>query len=272
MNFKEKLFDAQSKKQSVLCVGLDPDIERLPESLHPKLSATERILAFNEAIIEATVPYASSYKLNFAFYERFGSTGWDVLEKTRLLIPDTIPVIADNKRGDIGNSARFYAQSVFEILNFDACTVSPYMGSDSMTPFLAYPEKAVFILARTSNPGGGDLQELLIDNTPLYQILVKQLSNQSEAHPGCIGLVVGATNESAMAHIRKLAPNMPLLIPGVGAQGGDAQSVIRATFSGYGSILVNSSRSILYASSEKDFAIHAAAEAKRLVAVLQQEE
>lgn len=271
MNFRDKLFDAQSKKQSVLCVGLDPDIERLPESLYPDLSKTDRILAFNEAIIEATLPYASSYKLNFAFYERFGSAGWEVLEKTRKLIPGSIPAIADNKRGDIGNSARFYAQSVFELLNFDACTVSPYMGADSIEPFLSYPEKAAFILARTSNPGGADLQELQIKDIPLYQVLVKQLSLGEELHPGCTGLVVGATNESAMARIRELAPNMPLLIPGVGAQGGDAQSVIRATFRGYGSILVNSSRSILYASSEKDFAERAAEEANRLVKRLQEQ-
>ena len=265
MNFRSKLTDAQSKKQSVLCVGLDPDIERLPRTLYPNLPDQERILAFNEAIIESTIPFASSFKLNFAFYERFGSAGWDVLEKTRNLIPADIPVIADNKRGDIGNSARFYAQSVFEVLDFDACTVSPYMGADSISPFLSYPDKAAFVLARTSNPGGADLQEQRIGGMPLYQVLVQQLSDQSNTHPGCTGLVVGATNESAMAHIRDIAPDMPLLIPGVGAQGGDAHAVMRATFRGYGSILINSSRSILYASSSDDFAVVAADEAQRLV-------
>ena len=268
MKFRDKLFEAQSKKQSVLCVGLDPDVERLPDAFYPQLSATERIFAFNESIIEATLPFASSFKLNFAFYERFGSSGWEVLEKTCTLIPADIPVIADNKRGDIGNSAKFYAQSVFELLRFDACTVSPYMGEDSIAPFLEYPDKAAFILARTSNPGGKDLQEQQIGDAPLYQVLVQQLSKKVTSYPGCIGLVVGATNEAAMAKIRRLAPNLPFLIPGVGAQGGNAQSVIRSTFNGYGSILVNSSRSILYASSGADFADQAAIEAEKLVAEL----
>lgn len=269
MTFSDKLFSSQSKKQSVLCVGLDPDTERLPDSFHPNLPPPDRILAFNEAIVEATLPYASSYKLNFAFYERFGAAGWDVLSRTRQSIPSDIPVVADNKRGDIGNSARFYAQSVFEALNFDACTVSPYMGADSIEPFLSYPGKAVFVLARTSNPGGADLQELLVEEVPLYKVLIKQLSDKSNTLPGTTGLVVGATNETAMAEVRALVPQMPLLIPGVGAQGGNAQSVMRATFKGYGSILVNSSRSILYASSKEDFARRATEEAERLARTLQ---
>ena len=265
MTFSDKLRHAQSKKQSVLCVGLDPDVDRLPHGFLPDLPETQRISAFNEAIIEATLPFASSYKVNFAFYERYGSIGWEVLERTRALIPTDIPVIADNKRGDIGNSARFYAQSAFDLLNFDACTVSPFMGSDSIAPFLAYPEKAVFVLARTSNPGGANLQELMIGQTPLYKVLVQQLQDQAQSHPGTLGLVVGATNEIAMEQIRAIAPQMPFLIPGVGAQGGDAQSVIRATYTGYASILVNSSRSILYASSGDNFATRAAEEAKRLM-------
>ncbi|MBX2818856.1 MAG: orotidine-5'-phosphate decarboxylase [Rhodothermaceae bacterium] len=265
MNFHAKLVAAQSKKQSVLCVGLDPDIERLPIHFYPELSPTERILAFNEAIIESTLPFASSFKLNFAFYERFGTAGWDVLERTRRLIPADIPAIADNKRGDIGNSAKFYAQSVFEVLDFDACTVSPYMGADSIAPFLAYSEKAAFVLARTSNPGGADLQEQKIGEDSLYKILVSQLAKQANSHPGCTALVVGATNGSAMAEIRKLAPDMPFLIPGVGAQGGDAKTVMQATYKGHGSIAVNSSRSILYASAGADFAQKAAEEAKKLM-------
>ena len=265
MNFQDKLLAAQSKKQSVLCVGLDPDVERLPTHFYPERSPTERILAFNEAIVEATLPYASCFKLNFAFYERFGAAGWNVLERTRHLIPADIPAIADNKRGDIGNSAKFYAQSVFEILDFDACTVSPYMGADSIAPFLAYSEKAVFVLARTSNPGGADLQEQKVGGDSLYKILVSQLSEQANSHPGCTALVVGATNEEAMAEIRRLAPEMPFLIPGVGAQGGNAQAVIRATYKGYGSIAVNSSRSILYAGTGEDFAIKAAREAEKLM-------
>ena len=268
MSFVHRLAEIQRNKQSVLCVGLDPDIARIPESFCPHLPDTERLVAFNEKIIEVTHPFASSYKLNFAFYERYGSEGWVALERTKTLIPDTAITIADNKRGDIGNSARFYASSVFEAMQFDACTVAPYMGSDSITPFLAYPEKAAFILARTSNPGGKELQEQEINGEPLYKVLVRQLSNQAVHYPGATGLVVGATTGAAMAEIRQLAPELPFLIPGVGAQGGDPGAVMAATYVGPGTVLVNSSRSILYASSGHDFAAAAGREAERLTKLL----
>ena len=264
MTFREKLADIQRKKSSVLCVGLDPDIERIPPTFEPDLSPTDRILAFNTRIIAATEPYACAYKLNFAFYERYGSKGWQALEQTRTLIPPTALAIADNKRGDIGNSARFYAQSVFETLSFDACTVSPYMGMDTITPFLQYPGTAAFVLARTSNPGAADLQEHYIGDTYVYESIAKQVADLAGASSGQPALVVGATSPAALARLRAIAPTLPFLIPGVGAQGGDPQAVMQAASAGAGSVLVNSSRGVLYASSGQDFEESARGEAQRL--------
>ena len=216
MTFSSKLADVQRNKQSVLCVGLDPDVTRIPASFYPNRSHTERILAFNKEIIEATQKHASAYKINFAFYERYGRAGWSVLEQTLELIPEDVLRIADNKRGDIGNSATFYAASVFEAMGFDACTVAPYMGADSIAPFLTYPGKAAFVLARTSNPGGADIQEQLVDGEPLYKILVRQLNEKAGTHTGCTGLVVGATTGTAMAEIRQLAPRDAFFDSGCG--------------------------------------------------------
>ncbi|MEZ4700347.1 MAG: orotidine-5'-phosphate decarboxylase [Rhodothermales bacterium] len=254
MTFARKLTLAQENKRSLLCIGLDPDLPKLPDALRRSHTPAEAIVAFNAAIIEATKPYASAYKINFAFYEAFGAAGWEALEKTRRLLPDDTIAIADAKRGDIGNSAQFYARSVFEDLGFDACTVSPYMGGDSVEPFLQFPGKAIFILARTSNPGGADLQELEVDGEKLYLRTARLASQWDGRWPGEAGLVVGASDAGPVRAIREACPSLPFLIPGIGAQGGDARSILQAAGTGYGLNLVNSSRNILFASSGADFA------------------
>ena len=264
MTFETKLTQIQRSKETVLCVGLDPDLERIPSDFRKDLDQIDRILAFNRAIVKATAPYACAFKLNFAFYERFGSAGWSALEETLKFIPEDTLTIADNKRGDIGNSARFYAQSVFETMDVDACTVSPYMGMDTIEPFLNYPGKAVFILARTSNPGAADLQEQPIGSRPLYEVLVQHVAKRAPDSKTQMGLVVGATSGEALSSIRSIVPRLPLLIPGVGAQGGDTQTIMDTTYAGWGSVLVNSSRSILYAGDSIDFAQKSALEAIRL--------
>lgn len=264
MTFKEKLAAVQQDKNTVVCVGLDPDPSRLPASLLPDAPLPERVYAFNKAIIEATAPYACSFKLNFAFYEAMGSAGWEVLEKSVALLPEDVISIADAKRGDIGNSSRFYAITAYETLGFDSCTVAPYMGRDSMEPFLSYPGKMAFILARTSNPGAADLQEKLVDGKPLFELLTQTIADLPEELRNRAGLVVGATSPEALSHIRSIVPGMPFLIPGVGAQGGDANAVMKSAWDVPASVLINSSRGIIYASSGDDFAEAAGAAAKSL--------
>ncbi len=268
MLFQEKLAAIQQQKNSVLCVGLDPDPARLPATLLPDQPLPARVLAFNRAIIAATAPYACAYKINFAFYEAMGSAGWSVLEETASLLPDDVVSIADAKRGDIGNSTRFYARSVYETLGFDSCTVAPYMGSDSYVPFLEYENKMTFILARTSNPGAADLQERFVDGAPLYNLLTTQIAALPKALRQAAGLVVGATSPTALAAIRAMVPGMPFLIPGVGAQGGDAKAVMEASYDAPGAVLINSSRGIIYAGSDDNFAEAAGQAAKTLQTTL----
>lgn len=270
MTFKNKLAHIQQQKQSLLCVGLDPDPAKLPHALSDIPSLPDRLRAFNKAIITATAPYASAFKINFAFYEALGTEGWKVLEETVALLPDDVVSIADAKRGDIGNSARFYAQSIFEHLGFDCCTVSPYMGKDSYAPFLNYPGKLTFILGRTSNPGAADLQEKRVGDSYLFEILSRQLADLPTAERDCAGLVVGATSEEALSKIRSIVPGMPFLIPGVGAQGGDPEAVVRASFDELGSVLINSSRGIIFAGNDADYADKAAEAADQLRSTLWQ--
>lgn len=264
MSFKQKLSEIQQAKKSVLCVGLDPDPARLPASLEPSKPLPDRVLAFNKKIIEATASFASAFKLNFAFYEAMGLEGWRVLQETVALLPADVVSIADAKRGDIGNSASFYAKSVYETLGFDSCTVAPYMGRDSIEPFLRYPDKLTFILARTSNPGAADLQEQILKGAPLYELLTSQIAALPEEQRARAGLVVGATSPEALSRIRNIVPGMPFLIPGVGAQGGDEKAVMHAAFDGHGSVLVNSSRGIIYAGEDAHFAEAAANAASTL--------
>ena len=249
MNFIEKLTKVSRKNKSLLCIGLDPDQGRMPDKVS--------IFEFNKAIIEATADLVCAYKLNLAFYEALGNEGLDALKQTVSYIPDEIPTIGDAKRGDIGNTARAYARSIFDNFNFDATTVNPYLGFDSVEPFIQYREKGVFILCRTSNAGAGDFQDLRAEVKgsyhPLFEIVAMKVS-QWNKH-GNLGLVVGATYPEELKLIRQSHPDIPLLIPGIGAQGGDLASTIRYGVDSQGEkAIINSSRQIIYASPGKDFA------------------
>lgn len=254
MDFNAKVRDAQKRRESVLCVGLDPDPERLPPHLLRGESRANAVIAFNRAVIDETRRSAMAYKLNLAFYEALGADGWPVLEATLDAVPDDIITIADGKRGDIGNSARFYADAVFEQLRFDACTVSGYMGRDSIEPFLQFGGRAAFLLVRTSNSGARDFQEIDCPDHPLYMRVAQTARRWVEGSRGTLGFVVGATDIGALRDVRQACPEIPLLIPGIGAQGGDAGAVMQITLEGEAPVIVNSSRSIIYASSERDFA------------------
>lgn len=267
--FVDRLLRVQQKRRSVLCVGLDPDPERFPRPLRDRGRLADAVIDFHAAIVEATAPAACAYKLNFAFFEALGADMHRVLETTIGLIPDDALVVADAKRGDIGNSARFYAESIFDLLGCDGCTVSPYMGQDSVAPFLAYDDRATFVLARTTNPGAAALQEATLDDgrgrTPLYLQVARAADRWGREAPGTAGLVAGATAPEAMRRLRKAAPTLPFLIPGIGAQGGEAEAVMRAAATPEGPVLVSSSRSIIYASDGDDYA-EAAGEAARTLA------
>ena len=254
MKFVGKLLNASRKNRSWLCIGLDPDPE-----LMPPIGVSE----FNKAIIEATSDLVCAYKPNLAFYEALGNEGFAILEKTVKYIPGNIPVIGDAKRGDIGNTARAYARSLFSVLGFYAATVNPYLGFDSIEPFINYRDKGVFILCRTSNKGATDFQDLHIDGMPLYEA-VAQKAKEWNTYSN-IGLVVGATYPEELKKIRSICPEMPLLIPGIGAQGGDLASAVGHGVDARGEkAIINVSRQILYASKEKDFAGAARAVAEKL--------
>lgn len=261
-SFQDRLAASQRRSGSTLCVGLDPDPDLLPEPFLNGGDPASNVVAFCRAIVEATTPFASSFKVNFAFFEALGDAGVSALRQVRRSVPDNIPVIADAKRGDIGNTARFYARSVFEDLGFDAVTLSPYMGADSILPFAGYADRGVFVLARTSNPGASDFQHLVSGDAPLYLHVARAAVRWQAASPGTIGLVVGATAPAALTELRSVCGTMPFLVPGVGAQGGDAASVMTAAHAGAGTVLVNSSRAILYASRGADFQAAAARSAR----------
>jgi len=254
-----QLTDEIKSKKSYLCVGLDTDISKLPEGISKD---ADGILAFNREIIEATKDYAVSYKLNTAFYEQLGSKGWEVLEKTREMIPSNILSIADAKRGDIGNTSTMYAKAFFETMDFDALTVAPYMGFDSVEPFLKFDHKITIVLGLTSNAGSADFQTNPLYTPPLYKTVLERVSSWGSTDN--LMFVVGATKAEALKEIRELVPNHFLLIPGVGAQGGSAVEVCETGANSIGGLLINSSRGIIYASSGKDFAEVARAKAKEL--------
>jgi orotidine-5'-phosphate decarboxylase len=245
MKFTDKLLAASHKNQSLLCIGLDPD-----PALMPKMSISE----FNEAIIAATSDLICAYKPNLAFYEALGIEGLEALLETIEYIPDHIPIIGDAKRGDIGNTAKAYARGLFDIFGFDAVTVNPYLGFDSIEPFLTYKDKEVFILCRTSNPGAMDFQNMTdASGRHLYEIVARKASEWN-VHDN-IGLVVGATYPQELKGIRKLCSDMPLLIPGIGAQGGDLAQAVKDGVDAHGEkAIINISRQILYASSGQGFA------------------
>jgi orotidine-5'-phosphate decarboxylase len=248
MNFIEKLSNATDKHKSLLCIGLDPDPELMPKNIS--------IFEFNQAIIDATSDLVCAYKLNLAFYEAVDE-GLHALKRTIKHIPDYIPVIGDAKRGDIGNTAKAYARAIFDNLNCDATTVNPYLGFDSIEPFIQHRDRGVFILCRTSNPGALDFQSLRCeaesDHRPLFELVALKAKEWNKY--GNIGLVVGATYPEELKLIRNAHPDMPLLIPGIGAQGGDLASAVRYGTDAQGEkAIINSSRQIIYASKGKDFA------------------
>lgn len=258
-----ELVDNIRRKGSFLCVGLDPDIAKIPPHL---LEKENPVLEFNKAIIDATAPYAVAFKPNLAFYETQGARGWQTLEDTVKYIRQNYPdqfIIADAKRGDIGNTSAMYAQSFFGHMDVDAITVAPYMGEDSVTPFLGYPEKWVILLALTSNKGSLDFQTIPDPNGHcVYERVLKR--SQHWGNPTNMMYVVGATQGQAFEKVRAVAPRHFLLVPGVGAQGGSLEEVARYGMNDECGLLVNSSRGIIYASSGTDFAQAAAAEAKKL--------
>ncbi|MCL4113947.1 UNVERIFIED_CONTAM: hypothetical protein GTU68_065683 [Idotea baltica] len=247
---------------SFLCIGLDTDPQRLPQHL---LDHPDPVFEFNRQIIEATSDLAVAYKPNLAFYEAQGPAGWESLRKTLEVIPEGIMTIADAKRGDIGNTSRLYARAFFETLGFDAVTVAPYMGFDSVAPFLEYAGKWVFLLALTSNPSAEDFQWHREEGTPLYEKVVQKGEIWAKDLPGHLGYVTGATRPEYIGGIRALAPEAFFLVPGVGAQGGDLNAVAEQGMNDQTGLLVNSSRGIIYASEGEDFAQAARAKAQALV-------
>lgn len=260
---KEQLFEQIKQKQSYLCVGLDTDIQKIPQHL---LDYEDPIFEFNRQIIDATKQYAVAYKPNIAFYEALGAKGWESLQKTLEYIPNDCFTIADAKRGDIGNTSGLYARAFFDKkasgLEFDSVTVAPYMGEDSVTPFLEFPNKWVILLALTSNLGSKDFQNLQVGERQLFEeVLVR---SQEWATDQQLMYVVGATKAAMLTQIRQLAPNHFLLVPGVGAQGGSLEEVSKYGMNSTCGLLVNSSRGIIYASSETDFAEKAAEEAEKI--------
>ncbi|MDR0680353.1 MAG: orotidine-5'-phosphate decarboxylase [Dysgonamonadaceae bacterium] len=260
---KQQLFDNILHKQSFLCVGLDTDIQKIPLHL---LELDDPVFSFNKAIVDATRKYCVAYKLNWAFYESLGAKGLISLEKTvdyiRRNHPDQF-IIADAKRGDIGNTSEMYARAVFDYVDYDAVTVSPYMGEDSVKPFLIYPSKWVILLALTSNNGSHDFQ--LTASTTGERLFEKVLRKSQEwASDDQIMYVVGATQGKILKEIRKIVPNHFLLVPGVGAQGGSLKEVAKYGMNKQCGLLVNSSRQIIYSDCSEAFAEAAAKEAKKV--------
>ncbi len=260
---KQQLFKQIKTKKSFLCIGLDVDLEKIPQHL---LKLTDPIFEFNKQIIDATHDLAVAFKPNIAFYEAYGISGWKSLERTINYINKNYPeifTIADAKRGDIGNTSTRYAKAFLEDLNFDSITVAPYMGSDSVEPFLAFADKFTILLALTSNKGGLDFQVLKDENgMTFYEKVLKNSQNWKNSDR--LMYVVGATRPEYFKKIRSLVPNSFLLVPGIGAQGGDLQEVCKYGLNDEIGLLVNSSRGIIYASKEKDFAIRSRLKAKEL--------
>ena len=261
MNRQELISQIQQKK-SFLCIGLDVDLAKIPTHL---LAKEDPIFEFNKQIIDATHHLAVAYKPNTAFYEAYGIKGWQALEKTINYINENYPelfTIADAKRGDIGNTSTMYAKAFFEDLNFDSVTVAPYMGSDSVEPFLAFENKNTILLALTSNKGGLDFQGLKTENYELYKEVLKTALTWKNSKN--LMFVVGATKAEYFKDIRQIVPNHFLLVPGVGAQGGNLQDVCKYGLTKDCGLLINSSRGIIYAGNDKNFALKAKKEAKKL--------
>ena len=260
---KQQLIDNISRKKSFLCVGLDTDVDKIPEHLFDVTD--DPIFEFNKQIIDATSDLCVAYKPNLAFYESIGLEGWDVLERTvdyiRTNYPDQF-IIADAKRGDIGNTSAMYARTFFGNMDFDAVTIAPYMGEDSVAPFLTYENKWAIVLALTSNKGASDFQYIEEDGEKLFEKVLK--TSKKWGTDENMMFVVGATKAEMLADIRKIIPTHFLLVPGIGAQGGSLQEVAKYGLTDECGLLINSSRQIIYASSETDFAEKAREEALKV--------
>lgn len=264
MNFRQKLEEIIRKNNSLLCIGLDPSLDKLPESVR---ELNNPLFEFNKAIIDSTNDLVCTYKPNVAFYEAEGTEGLRQLNQTVDYIHSkytSIPVILDAKRGDIGETSEMYAREVFDVFEADAATVNPYLGKDALLPFLKRKDKGVIILCRTSNKGASDFQDLEINGEPLYLKVAKAVSEWNSEFENCL-MVVGATWPEQMKSIREVAKDMFFLVPGIGAQGGDLRSTLENGFRNDKSgLIVSSSRSIIYASSGEDFADTARKEAIEL--------
>tara|TARA_B110000444_G_scaffold261151_1_gene311469 strand:- start:17421 stop:18248 length:828 start_codon:yes stop_codon:yes gene_type:complete len=266
---QKNIFEQIKEKRSFLCVGLDVDLNKIPKHL---LAEEDPIFSFCKGIIDSTHKYAIAYKPNIAFFESYGSKGWESLEKVSNYLSVNYPnvfSIADAKRADIGNTASRYAKAFFENLSFDSITLSPYMGRDSIEPFLNFKNKYAIILSLTSNEGAEDFQFLTSDNTPLFESVIK--SSKTWKNSEKIMYVVGATRSEFIKKIRSIVPNSFLLIPGVGAQGGDVSDVAKAGMNDQCGLIVNSSRQIIYANNGLEFGIFAREEAIKLQKVMEKE-
>jgi orotidine-5'-phosphate decarboxylase len=262
MTFADKLRKAWTSSNSMLCVGLDPDLKRVPEVLR---NHAQPLFAFNKAIIDATAPYACAYKPQFAHYaaeDRLDELK-ATLEYLRTAYPEKVTIL-DAKRGDIGNTAVRYAKEAFHVYGADSLTVNPYMGGDTIAPFSIDASNGVFVLCRTSNPGSGELQSLEVAGRPLYEIVAERAAKAWNDNRN-LGLVLGATYPKELARVRSVAPDLPFLVPGIGAQGGDLEAVLEhgRDATGYG-MLINSSRGIIYAGEGEGFAAASAAAAREL--------
>jgi orotidine-5'-phosphate decarboxylase len=262
---RAKLIEQIRLKKSFLCVGLDPDLSKIPKHL---LASEDPIFEFNKGIIDATKDYAVAYKPNLAFYECLGVSGWNSFQRTIEYIPNECLIIADAKRGDIGNTSLYYAKTFFETYNCNALTIAPYMGSDSVKPFLTYPDRWAVVLAMTSNQGAKDFQFIQSENTPIFESVVRKCIEWGT--PENLMFVVGATRSEDIAKIRKLAPEHFFLVPGVGAQGGSLEEVVKYGMNSECGLLVNSSRGIIYADTSEDFNLGAKKEASKIQSAMEE--
>lgn len=262
-SFNQRLASRMRATDSLLCVGLDPVQSRMPEHFD---RSPESVVRFCQELVEATHPFAAAYKPNLGFFAALGRTGLAVLWAVRHAIPHDIPVILDCKVNDIGTTSEAYAHGWFEEFGFDAITVNPYLGENAVAPYLSYEGKGVLILCKTSNPGSGDLQDVVLPNgDPLFLSVADRSHRWNARYPASVGLVVGATYPEQLAQVRQRCPDQLILLPGIGAQGGDLEASIRAgqTASGIG-LLCSASRAIMYASKERDFATAAGQSARTI--------
>jgi orotidine-5'-phosphate decarboxylase len=261
VSFRDKLATRMAAANSLVCVGLDPVSSKLPAGFD---GSVDSVVSFCISIIEATSDYAAAFKPNLAFYMALGLDGLHALKQVRDAVPDDIPVLLDGKLNDMGETARAYARAVFDVMEFDALTVAPYLGEDALEPYLTREGKGIIVLDKTSNPGSGDLQDLeLASGEPLYLHVANRCRDWQERYPAEVGMVVGATYPDQLAAVRERCPDQVILLPGLGAQGGDTAASVRAGLTGDATgLLCSASRSIMYADSGEGFA-QAAGEAAR---------